>query len=90
MKPSSEAPLLTTLYTARCAHVEAKNIRASRKEVLSMAEAAAVSPPDLRRAACHGLAEYFDLVVVISGGLQAAPDPSGPLGAASVLFAEAS
>ena len=36
-----------------------------------MAEAAAVSPPDLRRAARRGLAIYFALVVVISGGIQA-------------------
>jgi membrane protease YdiL (CAAX protease family) len=36
-----------------------------------MAEAAAVSPPDLRRAARRGLAVYFALVVVISGGLEA-------------------
>lgn len=36
-----------------------------------MAEAAAVSPPDLRRAARRGLAVYFGLVVVISGGLEA-------------------
>jgi hypothetical protein len=55
-----------------------------------MAEAAVVSPPDLRRAACRWLAVYFGLVEVISGSLQAAPDPFGPLGAASVLFTEAS
>jgi uncharacterized protein len=36
-----------------------------------MAEAAALSPPDLRRAARRGLAIYFSLVVVISGSLQA-------------------
>jgi uncharacterized protein len=36
-----------------------------------MAEAAAVSPPDLRRAARRGLAIYFALVVVISGSLEA-------------------
>src|SRR3954452_11710074 len=36
-----------------------------------MAEAVAVSPPDLRRAARRGLAIYFALVVVISGSLEA-------------------
>ena len=36
-----------------------------------MAETAALSPPDLRRAARRGLAIYFALVVVISGGLEA-------------------
>ena len=36
-----------------------------------MAEAAAVSPPDLRRAARRGLAVYFGLVVVISGAIEA-------------------
>jgi len=36
-----------------------------------MAEAAAVSPPDLRRDARRGLAIYFALVVVISGSLEA-------------------
>jgi membrane protease YdiL (CAAX protease family) len=36
-----------------------------------MAEAATLSPPDLRRAARRGLAVYFALVVVISGGLEA-------------------
>jgi hypothetical protein len=41
------------------------------KKELSMAEAAALSPPDLRRAARRGLAIYFSLVVVISGSLQA-------------------
>jgi membrane protease YdiL (CAAX protease family) len=48
-----------------------ENIRASRKKVLSMAEAAAVSSPDLRRTARRGLAIYFALVVVISGSLEA-------------------
>jgi membrane protease YdiL (CAAX protease family) len=41
------------------------------KKELSMAETAALSPPDLRRAARRGLAIYFALVVVISGGLEA-------------------
>src|SRR5919112_3665070 len=36
-----------------------------------MAEAAAVSPPDLRRTARRGLAIYFALVVVISGAIEA-------------------
>ena len=36
-----------------------------------MAEAAAVSPPDLRRAARRGLAVYLGLVVVISGAIEA-------------------
>jgi uncharacterized protein len=36
-----------------------------------MAEAAALSPPELRRAARRGLAVYFALVVVISGCLEA-------------------
>ena len=36
-----------------------------------MAEAAAVSPPDLRRAARRGLAIYFALVVVLSGAIEA-------------------
>jgi uncharacterized protein len=36
-----------------------------------MAEAAAVSPPDLRRAARRGLVIYFALVVVISGAIEA-------------------
>ena len=36
-----------------------------------MAEAAAVSPPDLRRAARRGLAVYFGLVVVLSGPVEA-------------------
>src|SRR5215212_2550339 len=36
-----------------------------------MAETAALSPPDWRRAARRGLAIYFALVVVISGGLEA-------------------
>jgi uncharacterized protein len=36
-----------------------------------MAEAAALSPPDLRRTARRGLAIYFALVVVITGSLQA-------------------
>ena len=36
-----------------------------------MAEAAALSPPDLRRAARRGLAIYFALVVVISGAIEA-------------------
>src|SRR5215208_5703267 len=36
-----------------------------------MAEAAAVSPPDLRRAARRGLAVYFGLIVVISGAIEA-------------------
>jgi membrane protease YdiL (CAAX protease family) len=36
-----------------------------------MAEAAAVSPPDLRRAARRGLAIYFALVVVLSGTIEA-------------------
>ncbi len=36
-----------------------------------MAEAAEVSPPDLRRAARRGLAVYFGLVVVISGAIEA-------------------
>jgi uncharacterized protein len=36
-----------------------------------MAEAAAVSSPDLRRTARRGLAIYFALVVVISGSLEA-------------------
>jgi uncharacterized protein len=48
-----------------------ENIRASRKKVLSMAEAAAVSSPDLRRTARRGLAIYFALVVVISGPIEA-------------------
>src|SRR5215204_4065209 len=48
-----------------------ENIRASRKKVLSMAEAAAVSSPDLRRTARRGLAIYFALVVVISGSIEA-------------------
>jgi membrane protease YdiL (CAAX protease family) len=48
-----------------------ENIRASRKKVLSMTEAAAVSSPDLRRTARRGLAIYFALVVVISGSLEA-------------------
>src|SRR5215213_2529318 len=48
-----------------------ENIRASRKKVLSIAEAAAVSSPDLRRTARRGLAIYFALVVVISGSLEA-------------------
>jgi uncharacterized protein len=41
------------------------------RKVLSMAEAAALSSPDLRRAARRGLAIYFALVVVISGSLEA-------------------
>ena len=41
------------------------------RKVLSMAEAAALSPPELRRAARRGLAIYFALVVVISGCLEA-------------------
>jgi hypothetical protein len=41
------------------------------RKVLSMAEAAALSPPDLQRTARRGLAIYFALVVVISGSLQA-------------------
>jgi hypothetical protein len=41
------------------------------RKVLSMAEAAALSPPELRRAARRGLAVYFALVVVISGCLEA-------------------
>jgi hypothetical protein len=41
------------------------------RKVLSMAEAAAVSPPDLQRAARRGLAIYFALLVVISGSLEA-------------------
>ena len=45
--------------------------RHPEKKELSMAEAAALSPPDPRRAARRGLAIYFALVVVISGGLQA-------------------
>ena len=36
-----------------------------------MAEAAALSPPDLRRAARRGLAIYFALVVVLSGAIEA-------------------
>jgi membrane protease YdiL (CAAX protease family) len=48
-----------------------ENIRAPRKKVLSMAEAAAVSSPDLRRTARRGLAIYFALVVVISGAIEA-------------------
>ena len=36
-----------------------------------MAEAAALSPPDLRRAAGRGLAIYFTLVLVISGAIEA-------------------
>jgi membrane protease YdiL (CAAX protease family) len=48
-----------------------ENIRASRKKVLSMAEAAAVLSPDLRRTARRGLAIYFALVVVISGPIEA-------------------
>jgi CAAX protease family protein len=36
-----------------------------------MAEAAAVSPPDLRRDARRGLAVYFALVVVLSGAIEA-------------------
>ena len=36
-----------------------------------MAEAAALSSPDLRRTARRGLAIYFALLVVISGGLEA-------------------
>jgi hypothetical protein len=40
-------------------------------KVLSMAEAAALSSPDLRRTARRGLAIYFALLVVISGGLEA-------------------
>ena len=36
-----------------------------------MAEAAALSPPDLRRDARRGLAVYFGLVVVISGAIEA-------------------
>jgi uncharacterized protein len=66
-----DVPLLTILYAARCAHMELENIWASRKKVLSMAEAAAVSPPDLRRAARRGLAVYFALVVVLSGAIEA-------------------
>ena len=41
------------------------------KKVVSMAQAAAVSPPDLRRTARRGLAIYFALVVVLSGSLEA-------------------
>jgi uncharacterized protein len=41
------------------------------KKVSSMAEAAALSPPDLRRAARRGLAVYFALVVVLSGAIEA-------------------
>jgi hypothetical protein len=41
------------------------------RKVLSMAEAAALSPPELRRAPRRGLAIYFALVVVISGSLEA-------------------
>jgi uncharacterized protein len=41
------------------------------RKVLSMAEAAALSPLDPRRAARRGLAIYFALVVVISGSLEA-------------------
>jgi uncharacterized protein len=40
-------------------------------KVLSMAGAAALSSPDLRRTARRGLAIYFALLVVISGGLEA-------------------
>jgi uncharacterized protein len=36
-----------------------------------MAQAAALSPPDLRRAARRGLAIYFALVVVLSGAIEA-------------------
>jgi uncharacterized protein len=36
-----------------------------------MAEAATLSPPDLRRAARRGLAVYFALVVVLSGAIEA-------------------
>jgi membrane protease YdiL (CAAX protease family) len=43
---------------------------ASPKKVLSMAEAAAVSPPDLRRAARRGLALYFALIIVLSGTIE--------------------
>jgi hypothetical protein len=53
------------LYAARCAHLEPENVRASRKKVFSMAEAAAASPPVLRRAARRGLAVCFGLVVVM-------------------------
>jgi hypothetical protein len=36
-----------------------------------MADVAAVSPRDLRRTARRGLAIYFSVVVVLSGGLEA-------------------
>jgi hypothetical protein len=51
--------------------MEPENISPSRKKVLSMADVAAVSPRDLRRTARRGLAIYFAVVVVLSGGLEA-------------------
>jgi membrane protease YdiL (CAAX protease family) len=50
--------------------MEPEHTWASLKKVFSMAEAAAVSPPDLRSAARRGLAVYFALIVVLSGTIE--------------------